>query len=739
MGRHTAACLVVLVCVMPEGCGADKAPLGDAVPAPTQGAGKIWYVAPSPLGSDDNDGLSPETPFATIQKAASVMSAGDVCRIRAGIYRETVRPANSGAEGRPIVFEAFEGEDVVVSGADPLTDWVRRPDGTWRASMPGDFFKSSINQSDQIFVNGRMMILAQWPNSSLDVSNPAKASMTKFISKTRDAAANITTAVFEDERLSPREDGWYVGAEIFVQPNYHGWSWAFTGRVVEQKGARLTIQSRSDHGKDGKPSVYDDRSRYRLFNLRKLLDAEGEWFHDREEGFLYLRPPGGIDPNNALVEAKRRDFGFDLTDRSYIVIRGLRFFACTITTDRDSGGDCIPYDARGNARYPWRSKGSKARSSHIVIERIKAEYLNHFTDCSGHFFLQWGQSTGIVLSGSDHVLRDSVIRYSAGNGVTLLGERHKVLNNVITDVNYAGVDCSAVFAGGAAEAFDCEIAHNTIARCGRSGITPRNLKNSQRGKFVARIHHNDIGYCMVQDWDGGCIYWAGCDSTWLRIDHNLCHDAWGFINAGIYPDFSKNIIIDHNVIWNCEWGIHIQGYYDPAGLASGAGKERVNNTLVYHNTIACLDTSKTGWGPFCIGGGSNDNATSVLANNILYLLESASTKKYVSPYNDGLAKAKKLNNLEWDRKDFSSTDPLFVDVRRFDFRLRKGSPAIDAGAVLGPFNYEGLEIPVFVDRTVGPPDIGAYEFGVEPWTAGSSLPEAAAARMPYRPAMSDAK
>jgi len=701
--------------------------------------GKVYYVEPPPAGSDANDGLSPRTPFATIQRAAGVMIAGDVCRISAGTYRETVRPANSGMEGMPLVFEARDGGEVIVSGADPVTGWTREPDGTWRASMPADFFKSSINQSDQVFVDGKMMILARWPNTSLDVSNPAKATMSKFVSKTRDASTNLTTAVFEDDELAPQTDGYYVGAEIFVQPNYRGWSWAFTGRVIDQKGKRLTIQSRNDSGKDGKPHVYDDRSRYYLFGLRKLLDSDGEWYHDRGAGVLYLRPPGGRDPNRCLVEAKRRDFGFDLTGKSHVVIRGLRLFACTITTDNASGGDCVAHDERGNVRYPWRPKGTKAPSAHVTIERLKAEYLNHFTDCSGHFFLQWGQATGIVLSGSDHVLRDSVIRYSAGNGVTLLGERHKVINNVIADVNYAAVDCSAIYAGGAAEAVDCEIAHNTIARCGRSGITPRNLRNSRPGVFAARIHHNDVGYCMLQDWDGGCIYWAGSDSGWLRIDHNFCHDSQGFINAGIYPDYSKNIIIDHNVIWNCEWGIHIQGVYNPAGAATGTGGERVNNTLVYNNTIACLDTSKTGWGPFCIGGGANDNATSVLANNICYLLDSASTKKYVSPYNDGMARAKKLTNLDWDRRPGSQTDPLFVDASRFDFRLRKGSPAIDAGTVLGPFRYEGLEIPAFADPAVGPPDIGAYEFGAEAWRAGSSLPEAAEASRPYPPAASDAK
>ena len=46
-------------------------------------------------GRDDNPGTL-ERPFRSIQRAADAMSSGDVCHVRAGTYRETVKPAADG-------------------------------------------------------------------------------------------------------------------------------------------------------------------------------------------------------------------------------------------------------------------------------------------------------------------------------------------------------------------------------------------------------------------------------------------------------------------------------------------------------------------------------------------------------------------------------------------------------------------------------------------------------------------
>ncbi len=73
--------------------------------------------------SDGNPGTASE-PFATIQKAATVATAGSTVRIRTGIYRETIIPSNSGSEGKPIIFEPDGDAVVTVSGADTA-------DGAW--------------------------------------------------------------------------------------------------------------------------------------------------------------------------------------------------------------------------------------------------------------------------------------------------------------------------------------------------------------------------------------------------------------------------------------------------------------------------------------------------------------------------------------------------------------------------------------------------------------------------------
>lgn len=83
-----------------------------------------------------------------IVKAADTMKAGDTCIIRGGTYRETVTLNTSGTSANPISFQAYTGETVTVSGADPVTDWVNASGSIYYAAM-----KDSLGTKDQIFVN----------------------------------------------------------------------------------------------------------------------------------------------------------------------------------------------------------------------------------------------------------------------------------------------------------------------------------------------------------------------------------------------------------------------------------------------------------------------------------------------------------------------------------------------------------------------------------------------------------
>ena len=59
-----------------------------------------YYV--STTGSDSNLGTL-SSPFLTIQKASSVMVAGDTVLIRGGTYHETIIPSNNGTVGAPAI------------------------------------------------------------------------------------------------------------------------------------------------------------------------------------------------------------------------------------------------------------------------------------------------------------------------------------------------------------------------------------------------------------------------------------------------------------------------------------------------------------------------------------------------------------------------------------------------------------------------------------------------------------
>jgi len=657
-----------------------------------------YYVATNGL---DTAAGTLAAPFQTISKAASVMVAGDTCYVRGGTYRESVTPANSGTAGNPITYQAYANEAVTISGAEIVSNWSLDSGITHKAALATNFFASPYNHSDQIFVDGTMVTLAKWPNTTTAL-NAYPSGTAPAVDVSHPAKSVITSAA-----------GFYTGAQIFFQPNNGAWSWTFSGKVTSVSGSQITFTTYNGNGEDGNNAVYAVGSRYYLFNKKEFLDAPGEWWHDMANGQLFIIMPNSGSPTGHLIEAKKRDFAFDLSNKSYITVSGFSVFACTITTDSAAGGSNQGYDASGNTIYPWRGAGSVASANHIILDRLNAKYLSHFTDVSGHFYLQWGQSSGIVLSGSDCVLQNSILQYSGGNGVSVLGQRNKVLNNFIYDTACDGTDTAFINTGGATTSVDHEIATNTCVRTGRSGINPRGLQNSNAGggQFVARIHHNDVSQFMIQDWDGGAIYGAG-DGKFTRIDHNLFHDSSGFTCSGAYVDWSKNYIIDHNVIWNVEWGIHLQAQDGGSSMA---------NHLVYNNTVGVKNTSGAPYGPFGIVNNQNpgNNTGTVIENNIVWLITPPAAAGYQAIPTSGFGGATIAANLLWDGVNGSATDPKFVGASTNNYQIQTTSAARNTGLVISTYVRDGVSVPAYNDSVDGQPDKGAYENGITAWTAGA--------------------
>lgn len=127
--------------------------LGVALLSVTCGATEYFV---SSQGSDAAAGTR-QAPFATIQKAASIMQPGDTCYITAGTYSETVIPARSGTADLPIVYIA-EHESVVLTGTTPL------PTDRWKQAGQ-NLFKCKIvlplEDGNQLFLNGKPLVEAR--------------------------------------------------------------------------------------------------------------------------------------------------------------------------------------------------------------------------------------------------------------------------------------------------------------------------------------------------------------------------------------------------------------------------------------------------------------------------------------------------------------------------------------------------------------------------------------------------
>ena len=480
----------------------------------------VYYVG-GENASDENRGTG-DAPFATVSRAAGILKAGDSCYIRTGIYRETVVPINSGAPGKPIVFTSDDGADVTISGADEA-------DGGWTL-YNGNIYQKTIelpvtgyadeitgNSSllaNQVFIAGKMMIEARWPNisDSDDLMNRAD-----FAPVPKDGWESDGGTTLRDPEIPDIPGGW-TGGTIWVI------GWYVPGSS--------TITSSSE-GKIKFPLIRNEEHHdaYYLTGRLGALDTRKEWFYDGTRLFLWT-PDDGIPAN---VEVKMRNYAFDLSGKSFITISNISIFAATITTD--------------------------SNSTSIMLDRLKLQYVSHFvtlppvpekflelyslTNAVTHSHVH---DSGVRLMGANSVIQNSIVRYSAGHGIVLGAAGCAAKNNLVHDISYGGTYACGIMPS-RSNALQV-IMHNTIYRTGRAGI------DGVGG-------NKDIGYNDIYDFglintDLGAIYSANdLNLSGTRIHHNWFHDAKNDKNhhypvgAGIYLDQNtKPVQIDHNVFWN---------------------------------------------------------------------------------------------------------------------------------------------------------------------------------------------
>jgi hypothetical protein len=618
------------------------------------------------LRGNDSNGGTIDKPWRTLQKAADALQPGDVCYVRGGTWRESVDIRRSGEPGKPIRFAAYRGELVILSGTEPIT-------GNW-SLHEGHIYKMQMESPvSQLFVNGRMMIEARWPNQPFDK---------RWDTDTwRTAGEGSAYGRIVDHALGETGIDWSgslavlnIGSFITYLRRIDQYT---TGSDIldypKTMGTRLEQQVKPKAGYD----------HYYMMGKLEALDSAGEWYQDSETRTLYCWMLDWKHPATHGVEGKVRDYAVTMKNQQYVEISGFHFFATTFKIENSD--NCLVENVHLNyATYARLLKGGEDLQT-ILPKSALSSSATTFEDIA--------VLPPTYISGSENIVRNSSFAYSDGPGLVMTGDKHLVENCLIHDTDWRGL---ANGVSGNAAALEMRGTSNstvrycTVYNAGGSEVInmPRNGVNVAEYNY---IHHG----ALVQH-DGSLIQAGSIHASGTVMRYNWVHDhfAYGDGKGLRGDDLTRGLTVHHNVVWNCD---------NKAIIVKGDSNRVYNNTIFGNEGIDLILTRRPepykSWNPSQWPHLLEEqNVHSETVNNAAPNL----TGRFPQEPEQQMPLGKVEHN-------FQGENILLADPRAFDFRPQKESPLVDAGE----------HIPGYTDGYQGKsPDIGAYEYGGERWVPG---------------------
>lgn len=329
------------------------------------------YVAPD--GNDQNDG-SIDHPFATLEAARAVVrklkngvglpEGGIRVYLREGTYfrDKTLEliAEDSGTEGSPVIYTAYPGEKVVITGGATLNggDFKKVTDTELLSRLPKaaqdkiyeiDLSAQGVEKlldpkpSMQALFNDESLRLARWPNDDYYIVPKVidEGTTTREYGEDKNPPNSPNYIPPEKQKNDPgiiqydvnNINNWTNLEDVYLE-GYWGVLWStdilqITERDTEKK--TLKFNRATTYG------VKNSMARFYAFNVFEEIDAPGEYYIDKNTMKMYLYPPA--DMNNAKIELTELDKEFVLMkDVENVAFSNISFETNALGAIRMEGG-----------------------------------------------------------------------------------------------------------------------------------------------------------------------------------------------------------------------------------------------------------------------------------------------------------------------------------------------------------------------------------------------------------------
>jgi hypothetical protein len=711
---RVARSLAVLVCAWTKSAAA-----ADLYVAPQ---GRLeWSGTLAEINSGHSDGPLPSIDAArdrirSRRAKDEWLDEAITVHVRGGTYLlpDTLlfEPRDSGTGNGPITYKAYQDERPVLSGGRLISGWRAaevngRP--CWVTEIPE--VKEGRWYFRQLFVNSRRAPRPRVPDQGWCQFASIPPQSEKYLKRegVRDKANQNDRACYRPGDVKR----WHnLGDVEFV----HLMKWDETHLFAESLDEPTrTIEFTQPAYLGPGSTITDDKSgRYYMVGVREALNQPGQWYLDRVSGVLYYLPLPGETPDNTTVIAPRLNellcaFGDEpgnpLEERNKafwtgpratsqapmprpihdLVFKGLSFKHNNwfLTSDQSAGGQAM-------ARLPAALFLLNAHDCRIA-------------DCTVSQIPNWAIELGAECR--DNVISGCILTDLGAGGVKLNEDSH---HNTVTDCEIG--NGGLIFPGAAGvwvgNSWANTVSHNHIHHLYYTGISVGWVWGYSRPSKAAcniieynHIHH--IGQKLLSDLGG--IYTLG-SSPGTVLRYNLIHDveAFAYGGNGLYNDEGSSfILVENNIVYRTSHDSYHQNYgqynvirnnvfaYSANGTVNRSGQNdpfsfTIERNIVYSTLPRMLD-NEWRW---------NKNGNFKMDYN-LYWREGG------LPFDFPGDRTFEQWQGWWDQDRHSLVaDPLFVDAKNGDFRLKPGSPAEGTG--FKPIDMTGVGR---LRRQVSPPAV----------------------------------